>query len=1066
MNKKTSIAKIAVPVPGDILERERLYSLLDHKRPLTWISAPGGSGKTTLAASYLRSRNIPHIWYRLDSGDGDIATFFHYLGLAAKKAAPRRKKPLPHLTPEFMMGIPTFARRFFEELCSRLKPPSVIVFDNYHEVSAESDFHDIINSGLSVLPDGIFVIIMSRVNPPEVFSRLQLNRQMTVIGWETLQLDIEETAGLVRLTKPALMESHLPQVLHRKTGGWLAGLILMLESVHLDKLSAMPLSDNTPEAIFSYFAHEIFYRLDEETRVFLLKTAFMPAMTTEMAKELTRVKQARRILSDLYGSNSFTEKRMQSPPVYQYHPLFRAFLLNEADQYFSEEDKNQFLRRAATLLSQSGQIEEAAQLMIKTGDLEQLIALILKNAPIYIGQGRNRIIEAWILAVPEPVREENPWLVFWLGSCKMAYNMIEARPIFKKSLKLLDDRKDGAGVFLSWCGVIDSIRWGWDDFKGFEDWLDILDNLVKKYGPIPKGEIETRISIAVFSGLTQCYPHHHQFEFWKERALSLQEISPDLNCRVDALVTLSLLLLMRGELKEADEVILSIKSLVDSGNLSGLAIMQARLAESDQANFRGNHEECLKVVDKSLEIARRSGIHLFDVMIAAQALWSSLKQGDLKRADDYMKIIESSSGIISSFERSIYHFLKAYWAIYKKNLPLAEKEISISLQINLEIGAIPPMMTTLSLRAYIFHELGKPKEAWAALSAAIDNCRKFGGKGHAFELHLLKAHLTFHRGDDGAAFKALKTGLAQGRDRGYEDTLFFCLPGIHSNLYAKALLAGIEVEYVQQLIRKGSLLPPEDMTDLENWPWPIKVYTLGQFGLVIDGETIRFSGKSKKKPLDMLKAIISLGGRGVREEDLTSFLWPEAEGDAAHQSFKTTLYRLRKLLRHEKSLYFSDGVVNLDPDYFWVDAWEFERLADKVDLEWRKDEMGSHITKNLEQTERAIRLYHASFLSRDSWQPWTLSMRERLRSKFHRLVKKLGDCHEQAGEYERATHCYQRGIEIDCLAEEFYRSLMKCHHKLGNKAEAITIYYRCKKVLSSSLGIEPSEETVSLFRAL
>ncbi|MDH3972999.1 MAG: hypothetical protein OEV42_01850, partial [Deltaproteobacteria bacterium] len=97
MTKKTSIAKIAAPVPGDILERERLYSLLDKRPPVSWISSPGGSGKTTLTASYLRSRNIPHIWYRLDGGDGDIATFFHYLGLAAKKAAPRRKTPLPHL---------------------------------------------------------------------------------------------------------------------------------------------------------------------------------------------------------------------------------------------------------------------------------------------------------------------------------------------------------------------------------------------------------------------------------------------------------------------------------------------------------------------------------------------------------------------------------------------------------------------------------------------------------------------------------------------------------------------------------------------------------------------------------------------------------------------------------------------------------------------------------------------------------------------------------------------------------------------------------------------------------
>ncbi len=1066
MSRKTSIAKIATPVLGAIHERERLYSLIDHKRPLTWITGPGGSGKTTLAASYLRSRNIPHIWYRLDVGDGDIATFFHYLAQTGKKAAPRRKTPLPHLTPEFMLGIPTFTRRFFEELYSRLKPPAVIVFDNYHEVPAESDFHNIITNGLSVLPDGVRVIIMSRTNPPESFSRLQLNRKMIVIGWETLRLNIEETAAVARIIKPAAMESHVPEVLHRKTGGWMAGLILILETDHPDNFTTMIPGDETPEAIFGYFATEIIYGFDEEIRVFLLKTAFMPNMTLEMAKGLTGVKQARRILSDLYRNNCFIEKRLQSPPVYQYHPLFRAFLLKEAEEYFSEEERAQLLRHAIKLLFQSGQVEDAAELIIETGDLEQLIPLILKNAQPFIAQGRNRVVEAWILALPESIREKNPWLIFWLGSCKMAYNMIEARSIFKKSLQLLDCRKDSAGTFLSWCGVADSILWGWDDFKSFDGWIDVLNGLVKKYDGIPESEIETRISATMFSVMVKYYPDHPQFEFWKERALSLQETSPDLSCRISVLVHFAHYLQMCGKLKEADEVILSIKSLVDSRNPSCLDIMQAKLIESVQANLRGDHKHCLTVVDKFLEISNQNGVHLGDVMIAGQALWSSLKCQNFERADHYMKVIESSLHFISPYERSFYHYVKALFALNKKNMSLADKESSLSLQISLKIGVLPSLIAIYSLRAYVLHELEKYEEASAALSEAINFSLRFDSQSYTFEFSLLEAHFAFQRGDDVAGFKALEAGLSQGRERGYEKALYFGLPEINRNLYAKALSAGIEVEYVQQLIRKDSLLPPEDINDLENWPWPIKVYTLGSFELVIDEETVRFSGKSQKKPIEMLKAIISLGGRDVREEDLTCRLWPEAEGDAAHQSFKTTLHRLRKLLRHEKSIRYADSMVNLDRNYLWVDVWEFEQLAGKVDLALRKEETGAHMKKSIEKMERAIKLYQASFLSRDSWHPWAVPLSEQLKSKFHRLVKKLGACHEQAEEYENAIHCYQRGIEIDCLAEELYCSLMKCHQKLGNQAEAINVYYRCKKVLLSSLDIEPSEKTVSLFREL
>jgi hypothetical protein len=116
------LAKISRPRISEVLERSRLFLQLDQKRkaPITWISGPGGSGKTTLVASYLDSRRLPCLWYRLDDGDGDIATFFYYLGLAARRAAPRSKKPLPLLTPEYLLGIPAFTRRYFEELFSRL----------------------------------------------------------------------------------------------------------------------------------------------------------------------------------------------------------------------------------------------------------------------------------------------------------------------------------------------------------------------------------------------------------------------------------------------------------------------------------------------------------------------------------------------------------------------------------------------------------------------------------------------------------------------------------------------------------------------------------------------------------------------------------------------------------------------------------------------------------------------------------------------------------------------------------------------------------------------------------
>jgi len=115
------MSKIIRPILTEIFARNRLFSMLDQGRdhPIIWVSGPAGCGKTTLISSYLEAREIPCLWYEVDEGDADLATFFYFLGQAAKKAAPRKRSPLPLLTPEYLQGIPTFSKRFFEKLCER-----------------------------------------------------------------------------------------------------------------------------------------------------------------------------------------------------------------------------------------------------------------------------------------------------------------------------------------------------------------------------------------------------------------------------------------------------------------------------------------------------------------------------------------------------------------------------------------------------------------------------------------------------------------------------------------------------------------------------------------------------------------------------------------------------------------------------------------------------------------------------------------------------------------------------------------------------------------------------------
>src|SRR3990172_10430419 len=228
---RSYIAKISCPVLSSIVPRPRLFRLLDRvrKKPVVWISAAAGSGKTTLIASYLKDKRLHCLWYHIDAGDGDAASFFYYLGLAVKKAVPRKRKPMPLLTPEYLARWSTFSRNYFRELFNRFRDPGVVVFDNYENAPIGSLFDGVVANVLSEIPGGRLVVI-SRHDPPAAFARQQVSGQLALVGWEDVRLTLEESKAIAysRLGRNKVSLDDLRKW-HEKTRGWIAGLVLWLE---------------------------------------------------------------------------------------------------------------------------------------------------------------------------------------------------------------------------------------------------------------------------------------------------------------------------------------------------------------------------------------------------------------------------------------------------------------------------------------------------------------------------------------------------------------------------------------------------------------------------------------------------------------------------------------------------------------------------------------------------------------------------------------------------------------------------------------------------------------------
>src|SRR5687768_3562222 len=140
--RRASLGKITQPNVSAVLPRKRLFALLDAQRAAAWVTGPPGCGKTTLAASWLDHVGLRSLWYQLDEGDADVATFFYYLSVAA--AERDAGEPLPLLAPEHQASLPQFTRRYFQQLYAQFSAPFALVFDGCHEVPASSPLHEVL----------------------------------------------------------------------------------------------------------------------------------------------------------------------------------------------------------------------------------------------------------------------------------------------------------------------------------------------------------------------------------------------------------------------------------------------------------------------------------------------------------------------------------------------------------------------------------------------------------------------------------------------------------------------------------------------------------------------------------------------------------------------------------------------------------------------------------------------------------------------------------------------------------------------------------------------------------
>ena len=326
-----------------------------------------------------------------------------------------------------------------------------------------------------------------------------------------------------------------------------------------------------------------------------------------------------------------------------------------------------------------------------------------------------------------------------------------------------------------------------------------------------------------------------------------------------------------------------------------------------------------------------------------------------------------------------------------------------------QVGARREYAKTLYYRAWIHHRRHLTEEALAALREMVSQLEGSGCDG--FLLAERERTLPL-------VFLALRHRLAPDFFRRLKDRL--------TRPSAVSKGSGIQT---------GEILPY------------LEVYALGPGVVIRDGRPLRTSDWYTSTTRDLF-FFFAFNPGGVFKEHILTRMWPETPPAKANNLFHSTLYRLRKAI-HPRCIVYENGLYRFNERLtIWKDAAEFEALLEKARTE-------RDLPRRRRLLSSALNLYRGDFLE-DCYREWCIELRERYLRRYLRALLELAEIHLAEGRYDEAVELARKAVDKDPLLEDGYRILIEALALAGDKASAVMWFRRCRDVLRSELGVDPS----------
>ena len=202
-------------------------------------------------------------------------------------------------------------------------------------------------------------------------------------------------------------------------------------------------------------------------------------------------------------------------------------------------------------------------------------------------------------------------------------------------------------------------------------------------------------------------------------------------------------------------------------------------------------------------------------------------------------------------------------------------------------------------------------------------------------------------------------------------------------------------------------------------------------------------------------------------ERLASVFWGNYSTNVSRKYLRNALWKLRSVFQSmgaelEDYLQVNDDSIAFQSSSpYQLDVETFETL-----LASTRNLQGEELNQDqAQQMKQAIDLYDGDLLEGVD-EEWCLYERERLSLLHLNSLLKLMVYHRSHKMYTLGLEYGERILAFDNTRENVHREMMQLYWLIGEPQLALVQYHHCEQILRDQVGVEPNEETRSIYQQM